>query len=217
MRKSPRVSAPKSKRAVSCRVHPHQAALHSPAQRGSHLTCRKALQVLIKDGVLVPGPSPNARPRVPCPTRDEQTATNAERVLSTALAGRRCGAGMTQIELAGIVGVSVTTVGHAETGRVWQSRNFWERADKARGAYGLLLRHHDDYRAAAVPSVCDSEAEPVDSPGAEGDPAPAGVTCVTITWGDGTTITVRPPARTSACHVAISENHGTSRDGAPRP
>jgi len=183
----------------------------------SHLTCRKALQVLIKDGVLVPGPSPNARPRVPCPTNDEQTSIEAERVLSMALAGRRRGAGMTQIELAAIVGVSVTTVGHAETGRLWQSRNFWERADKALGAHGLLLRHHDDYRAAAVPSVCDSESDSVDSPPADAHPAPSGVTCVTITWGDGTTITVRPPAKTSACQVAISEIHGTSLNGAPRP
>ena len=133
----------------------------------SHLTCRKALQLLIKDGVLVPGPSPNARPRVPCPTHDEQTATEAERVLSMALAGRRRGAGMTQIELAAIVGVSVTTVGHAETGRLWQSRNFWERADKALGAHGLLLRHHDDYRAAASPQRVRCRSRTQDSPAAD--------------------------------------------------
>jgi hypothetical protein len=178
----------------------------------SHLTCRRGLQLLIKDGVLVPGPSPNARPRVPAGTHDEQTATDAERLLSMALAGRRRGAGITQLELAAIVGVSVTTVGHAETGRLWQSRDFWERADKALVAHGLLLRLHDDYRAASLPSVCDSEADSVDCPAADAHPAPFGVTCVTITWGDGTTTTVRPPART-----AISENHGTSRDGAPRP
>ena len=185
----------------------------------SHLTCRKALQLLIKDGVLVPGPSPNARPRVPCPTHDEQTSIEAERVLSMALAGRRRGAGMAQIELAAIVGVSVTTVGHAETGRLWQSRNFWERADKALGAHGLLLRHHDDYRAAVVPSVCDAEAEPMDSPAADAAraPAPAVVTCITITWADGTTTTVHRPDHTAAGRIAISEIHGTSRDGAPRP
>jgi hypothetical protein len=134
-----------------------------------------------------------------------------------ALAGRRRGAGMTQIELAAIVGVSVTSVGHAETGRLWQSRNFWERADEALGAHGLLLRHHDDYRAAAVPSVCDSETESGDSLAADADPAPAGVACVTITWADGTTTTVHPPAHTAARRIAISEIHGTSRDGAPRP
>jgi hypothetical protein len=136
-----------------------------------------------------------------------------------ALAARRRRAGMTQIELAAIVGVSVTTVGHAETGRLWQSRGFWERADKALGAHGLLLRRHDDYRAAAVPSVCDSEAGSANSPAADADPKhdPSGVTCITITEGDGTTTTDHPPAKTSACHVAISEIHGTSRDGAPRP
>ncbi len=133
-----------------------------------------------------------------------------------ALAGHRRGAGMTQIELAAIVGVSVTTVGHAETGRLWQSRTFWERADKALGADGLLLRHHDDYRAAAVPSVCDSEAESVDS-AAAADTDPASVTCITITWADGTTTTVHPPAHTAARSIAISEIHGTSRDGTPRP
>jgi hypothetical protein len=88
---------------------------------------------------------------------------------------------MTQIELADIVGVSVTTVGHAETGRLWQSRDFWERADEALGAHGLLKRHHDDYRAAAVPRVCDSEAESADPRAADADPAPAGVICITIT------------------------------------
>jgi hypothetical protein len=160
----------------------------------SHLTCRKALQLLIKDGVLVPGPSPNARPRVPCPTHDEQTVTDAERVLSMALAGRGSGAERTQSEPSPPFGVSFTTVGHAETGRLWQSRDFWERADKALAANGLLLRHHDDYRAAAVPSVCDPQAESVDAPA---------VTCITITWGDGTTTTVHPPARTTACHVAV--------------
>ncbi|HEX3678169.1 MAG TPA: helix-turn-helix transcriptional regulator [Galbitalea sp.] len=135
-----------------------------------------------------------------------------------ALAGRRRGVGMTQIELAAIVGVSVTTVGHAETGRLWQSRNFWERADKALGAHGLLLRHHNDYRAAVVPSVCDPEAESVDSRAADADRStPSSVTRITITWGDGTTTTVHPPAKISVRHVAISEIHGTSRDGAPRP
>ena len=93
-----------------------------------------------------------------------------------ALAGRRRGAGMTQIELAAIVGVSVTTVGHAETGRLWQSRNFWERADKALGAHGLLLRHHDDYRAAARPQRVRfrSRIQRIPSPQTPPDPAPAG-------------------------------------------
>ncbi len=141
----------------------------------SQLTCRKALRLLIKDGVLVPGPSVNARPRVACPAHDEQTAIDAERVLSSALASRRRSAGMTQMELAAIVGVSVTTVGHAETGRLWQSRGFWERADEALGAHGLLLRHHDDYRAADVPSASDSEPASDDAPAEDAATAPVGV------------------------------------------
>jgi hypothetical protein len=124
---------------------------------------------------------------------------------------------MTQIDLAAAVGVSVTTVGHAETGRLWQSRAFWERADKALGAHGLLLRHHDDYRAAAVPSVLDPEAESSDALAEEAEPAPVAVAWITITWADGTTTTVHPPAHTAAHRIAISEIHGTSRDSAPRP
>jgi hypothetical protein len=76
------------------------------------------------------------------------------------LAARRRAYGATQLEFAAIVGVSVTTVGHAETGRLWQSRDFWERADKALGACGQLLRLHDDYRAATLRSAADSEARP---------------------------------------------------------
>jgi DNA-binding GntR family transcriptional regulator len=119
----------------------------------STLTCRKALRALIAEGLLVPGPSPNARPRVtdpqaPDPDRDLAAAARA---LSAGLAARRHAAGLTQAELAALAGVSVTTVGHAETGRTWQSRRFWERADTALRAAGDLLRLHDAYRAASSP------------------------------------------------------------------
>lgn len=76
--------------------------------------------------------------------------------------------------------MSITTIGHAEPGRLWQSRDFWERADKTLDAHGLLLRHHDDYRAAAVPAMVEAEAER--SPAADPAPVPGVVTCVTITW-----------------------------------
>jgi hypothetical protein len=190
----------------------------------SVLTCRRGLETLIKDGVLVPGPSRNARPRVPGPAlaHGEQSLTEAERVLSMTLGARRRAVGITQPQLAAIVGVSITTIGHAETGRLWQSRDFWERADKALDAGGLLLHLHDDYRAAAVPAGFDSEAEAEYSPAegppaADPDPDPGTVTCITITWGDGTTTIVHPPASTGACHVEISEIHRTSRDGTSRP
>jgi helix-turn-helix protein/regulatory GntR family protein len=119
----------------------------------STLTCRKALRALIADGLLVPGPSPNARPRVADPhTPDpERDLADAARALSAGLAARRHAAGLTQAELAALAGVSVTTVGHAETGRTWQSRRFWERADAALRAGGDLLRLHDAYRAASSP------------------------------------------------------------------
>ena len=119
----------------------------------STLTCRKALRALIAEGLLVPGPSPNARPRVADPQAPdvERDLADAARALSAGLAARRHAAGLTQAELAALAGVSVTTVGHAETGRTWQSRRFWERADSALRAAGDLLRLHDSYRAASSP------------------------------------------------------------------
>jgi hypothetical protein len=95
---------------------PSGAAL-ARASGYSVLTCRRALRTLVKDGVLVPGHSRNARPRVPgpAPTPDEQTLAEAVRALSGALAARRRAFGLTQPELAVAIGVSVTTVGHAET------------------------------------------------------------------------------------------------------
>ena len=119
----------------------------------STLTCRKALRALIAEGLLVPGPSRNARPRVADPQAPdlERDLADAARALSAGLAARRHAAGLTQVELAALAGVSVTTVGHAETGRTWQSRRFWERADTALRATGDLLRLHDAYRAASSP------------------------------------------------------------------
>ena len=116
------------------------------------LTCRRALRELIEDGILVPGPSRNARPRVADAGArgEERDLADATRALSAGLAAARRAAGLTQVELAGLAGVSVTTVGHAETGRTWQSRRFWERADTALCASGVLLRLHDAYRAAGA-------------------------------------------------------------------
>jgi hypothetical protein len=188
----------------------------------STLTCRKALRALIADGILVPGPSPNARPRVADPRArgDERDLADATRALSAGLAAARRAAGLTQVELAALAGVSVTTVGHAETGRTWQSRRFWERADTALCASGALLALHDAYRAAgsahqeqrstsdsaertvalprpsvAPPAVDDQTAvdDPTTVTGAPSVPAQAAPSRIMIVWTDGTVTTVHPP------------------------
>ena len=81
----------------------------------STLTCRKALRALITQGVLTPGPSPAARPRVAVPggPRPGDAAAAVPR------AGRaRRANGLTQPGLSALTGYSVTTIGHAETSRL---------------------------------------------------------------------------------------------------
>jgi DNA-binding XRE family transcriptional regulator len=185
----------------------------------STLTCRRALRTLINDGALVPGTSPSARPRVAGPaSRREQTLAGAVRALSAALARHRRATGLTQPQLAGLAGVSVTTIGHAETGRLWQSRDFWERADKILSAGGELLALHDAYRAAAVPAGTASTAEDTDTgtseAGTAGIPpavaASGPVACVTITWAGGEVTTVYPPAPLSQTKVRTEPNPNCS-------
>jgi len=171
----------------------------------SDLTCRKALRTLIRDGVLVPGPSRNARPRVPARTSSERTVADAARILSESLAAWRRAAGLTQVQLAKMVGVSVTSLGHAETGRLWQARRFWERADRQLCADGKLLVLHDAYLAAVIPADPDTSEEAPDVAGQAEERtaeeiAPASavavggpVICVMIKWADGAVTTVYPP------------------------
>ena len=141
----------------------------------SVLTCRRGLRTLIRDGDLVAGVSPGARPRVPAP--GGQGLADAARALSAALAARRRAAGLTQPQLAILADVSVTTVGHAETGRLWHSRAFWERADMELSAGAELLRLHDAYRAAAVlpQAEPDRQAEPMSQAEPTQAPPPAGL------------------------------------------
>jgi len=137
------------------------------------LTCRRALRVLITEGVLVPGPSRNARPRVAGAAQlpGDHDLAAAGRALSAGLSARRRAAGLTQPGLAVLAGVSVTTVGHAETGRLWQSRQFWERADSALGADGGLLRLHDAYRTASAAAMSRNAGAPA-AAGVAGVPGP---------------------------------------------
>jgi DNA-binding transcriptional MocR family regulator len=53
----------------------------------SACTRRRALHALVTDGVLIPGASGTARPRVP--GRSDQTIADARRALSAVLAGHR--------------------------------------------------------------------------------------------------------------------------------
>jgi hypothetical protein len=152
----------------------------------STLTCRKALRTLIGDGVLTPGPSPAPRPRVAVPGGPRPA--DAARRLSRALAAARRASGLTQPALAALTGYSVTTIGHAETARLWQSRQFWEKADLTLAVGGELTSLYDAYRA-----------EPA-TPGQPGTPplgaeaAPAALSRLTLHWSDGTVTTAYPPA-----------------------
>jgi hypothetical protein len=153
------------------------------------LTCRRALRFLISEGTLVPGPSANARPRVAVP--DGTAPTGASRLLSRALSALRRASGLSQPDLALMTGYSVTTIGHAETGRLWQSPQFWATADLALAAGGELVRLHDAYRAEAAEIL----AQPAAVPPARGAAAvPAALTGVTFHWSDGTAVTVAPSA-----------------------
>lgn len=75
------------------------------------------------------------------------------------------------------------TVGHAETGRVWQPRKFWRAADDALRDTGDLLRMYDQYRAAEIrPAAPEAPAPP--------PVLPVSVTItqagVMVVWPDGT-------------------------------
>ena len=161
---------------------------------GYHVTtCRAALTALLADGVLVRGVSRTARLRVPADSTDRGVRVP----LSAALGARRRAAGLTQPELAGQLGVSLTTVGHAETGRLWQRRRFWECADAVLGAAGTLVGLYDRHHAANGLTA----EEPPEPPGAP-EPSPAALWPVSINvtaagvlvvWPDGTENLVPPP------------------------
>jgi DNA-binding transcriptional MocR family regulator len=158
------------------------------------LTCRKALRALLADGTLTWGASPNARLRVAAGSTASGAKRGALRVpLSSALAARRHAAGLTQPQLATLLGMSVTTVGHAETGRLWQSREFWQQADQVLGAAGTLLGMYDQRQAAAGRTE-EFPRAPDRSPAVL---LPVSVTItpegVNVVWPDGSETLARPP------------------------
>lgn len=184
MRRPPRSSAPRSRTGRSSRASPRQAARHwpaSPASPRSRAAGRCAT-------CLPRAPwsrGRNACPRVAAPGKP---GTGDAAALSRALAALRRAAGLSQPALAALAGYSTTTVGHAETGRLWQARAFWEKADIILAADGELTRRHDAYRAGL--------AGPALAPSPPAAPRPQAVTRVTLHWDDGTTSVLYPPAAT---------------------
>ena len=155
------------------------------------VTCLAALRALRDDGVLARGPSKGARLRVAPPSGAPAADAGAlAQALSRGLAARRRAAGLTQPELAKLLGRSVTSVGHAETGRVWQSRRFWERADGVLLADGALLRLHEEHQAAAH---APQDAATVPAPAAGGGCSCGGcAVLVTVEFCDGRAVVMRP-------------------------
>jgi hypothetical protein len=152
----------------------------------STLTCRKALRRLVAEGTLGPGPSPGARPRVAVPSGPRPG--DAARQLSRTLAALRHVNGLTQPALSALTGYAVTTIGHAETGRLWQSREFWEKADLALNASGELTRLYDTYRTETA-----GTGQP-GTPAPDASVGPPALTRLTLHWSDGTVTTAYPPA-----------------------
>ena len=167
---------------------PAPAAAALARESGCHVvTAGSALMALLADGTLARGASMNGRLRVAQPGGYRHPAP--ETVLSRTLAARRRVKGLTQPDLAAQLGVSVTTVGHAETGRTWQARAFWQCADEVLGCKGDLLRLYDDYRAAGD-AVPEEPAPVLPVLPASAALAAAGVL---VAWPGGTETLAVPP------------------------
>jgi DNA-binding transcriptional MocR family regulator len=125
-------------------------------------TCQKAVRELVIQGELVRWPYRTSRPTVPGTTVDSKAITNAQ-ALSKGLRTRRGESGLTQEDLAELIGFSVTAIGHAETCRLWQAKDFWEKVDDVLEAQGALLALYDRYKSnpgapAVAPAVMDKDS-----------------------------------------------------------
>lgn len=75
--------------------------------------------------------------------RESPAIENARRALGAELAAYRRAAGHNQAELASLVGYSRSTIANVETGRQNVPRDFWESADAACRAGGVLAQAND--------------------------------------------------------------------------
>ena len=170
------------------------------------MTCRAALRILLDEGALT-RVSQTGRGRV----ADADAPGDGRDVeLARELAARRGDAGLTQQELADKLGVSLTTVGHAETGRAVAvparsgTRRTWRWTPTARcwpgTTPGRSALRSARGRAAAVP-VMRAIADPVGAPAVPAPPdLPDGMVItlpcdpmpVTVRWGDGSVTTAQP-------------------------
>jgi hypothetical protein len=107
-------------------------------------TCRKAVMIMARSGELDPPASRAGRPRVP----GGDGPGPAERELSAALTAARVALSLTQVQLAGLAGLSWTAVHLAETGRFRsQGPEVWARLDRATYSDGHLVRAHAAWQA----------------------------------------------------------------------
>lgn len=139
-------------------------------------TSRAALRLLLADGTLVEGASKTAQFKVAVPGASGDTAQTSQAELSRTLASLRRARGLTQPQLAAELGVSVTAVGHAETGRTWQKADFWHRADDVLSGRGKLVSLYDRYRAALAAKAgleVSGQPGPGTQPPSPGDRDPA--------------------------------------------
>src|SRR5260370_29566675 len=80
--------------------------------------------------------------------RESGTIDNARRALGAQLAAYRRAVGHSQAGLASLVGYSRSTIANVETGRQRVPRDFWESADTACRAGGVLTDASDEVEAA---------------------------------------------------------------------
>jgi len=94
---------------------------------------------------------------------------------------------------------------------LWQSRQFWEQADKALTAHGELLGLYEANHAGA-PSPGDTATSPA-------EPAsPPALATIMLVWSDGTVTTVRPPPPCPPPQAhALMPPHADSTGQEPHP